>query len=479
MTLLHQDKVLTLLWLSVFLLAIACQQPDTQNERPNIIFIMADDLGKEWVSGYGAEGIQTPNIDKLIDQGIRFNNVYSMPQCTPTRLTILTGEYPYEHGWVNHWDVPRWGGGAHFDEKLNPTFTTKIKEAGYKTCIAGKWQIDDFRIEPDALTKIGFDHFCMWTGGEGGNPKSDERYADPYIFTEEGSKIMKGSFGPDVFTNFIIDFIEQERDQPFFVYYPMVLPHTPFINTPISNAGDKLGKHIAMIEYVDMLTGRIIDALDKSGKADNTIVIWTSDNGTTGKITGVLNGEKVKGGKSHSVQSGCNIPFVVRWPKVIESARESNALIDFTDLFPTFLDIANVDYKNKIGSSIYDLLKDPSISTKRDWVMSMGGGNHAALTDKGVENQYRFRDRVIMDEDYKLYVNSNRQAVKLFDLTSDPYEKNNLIDKLGIEDRRNRVDKLMKIILDQPERDNDPKYTPNPKQSWDVAISQNSQKWKL
>ena len=144
-----------LTFLFILIVTISCKtnhsNPITQ---PNIILILVDDLGKEWVTCYGADSIQTPNIDELAESGILFNNVYAMPQCTPTRTTFLTGQYPFRHGWVNHWDVPRWGGGAHFDETLNPSIGIEMKEAGYKTCIAGKWQIDDFRVEPDAMTKM-------------------------------------------------------------------------------------------------------------------------------------------------------------------------------------------------------------------------------------------------------------------------------------------------------------------------------------
>ncbi|MDH3649356.1 MAG: sulfatase-like hydrolase/transferase, partial [Saprospiraceae bacterium] len=198
--------------------------------HPNIILIMVDDLGKEWVSCYGAEGIRTPNIDALAAGGIRFNNVYCMPQCTPTRVTLLTGQYPFRHGWVNHWDVPRWGGGAHFDETMNPSVARELRRAGYKTCIAGKWQIDDFRVEPDALTKAGFDDYCMWTGYETGVPPSSERYYDPYLFTNAGSKSYPGKFGPDIFRDFVIDFIRDNHNNSFFIYYPMVLTHTPFVH---------------------------------------------------------------------------------------------------------------------------------------------------------------------------------------------------------------------------------------------------------
>ena len=108
--------------LLILMLGFICCRPETQSDQasapPNILFIMVDDLGKEWISCYGAEEVQTPRIDALAASGTKFNHVYSMPQCTPTRVSLLTGQYPFRHGWVNHWDVPRWGAGAHFDERI-------------------------------------------------------------------------------------------------------------------------------------------------------------------------------------------------------------------------------------------------------------------------------------------------------------------------------------------------------------------------
>jgi arylsulfatase A-like enzyme len=173
-------------------------------EQPNIILILADDLGKEWVSAYGAEDVQTPYIDELAETGMCFENAYVMPQCTPTRLSLLTGQYPYRHGWVNHWDVPRWGGGAHYDWNRNPSLARMIRNAGYATAVAGKWQINDFRVQPDAMVEVGFDEYCMWTGGEGGNAPSNERYWNPYIHSKEGSRIFEDAYGPDVFTVFCL-----------------------------------------------------------------------------------------------------------------------------------------------------------------------------------------------------------------------------------------------------------------------------------
>jgi arylsulfatase A-like enzyme len=471
-----------LLWM--MLIAIITFQSCTSNSKserkPNIVFILVDDLGKEWVSAYGAEDITTPNIDALAESGVMFNNVYSMPQCTPTRVTLLTGQYPFRHGWVNHWDVPRWGGGAHFDETVNPSLGIEMKKAGYTNFVAGKWQIDDFRVEPDALKNNGFDDYCMWTGYEGGIPASANRYQDPYLFTNEGSKTYEGEFGPDVLTESIVRFIKKQADDPFFVYYPMVLTHTPFVNTPDEEADDKLGKHKAMVRYADKLTGKIVKALDDSGQLENTIIIWTTDNGTTGQITGGYQGRKVKGGKSQVTESGIAEPFIASWKGHIKRGQVSEALIDFTDIYPTFIDIAGGEINSDLnidGQSFKDVLFNNNPKSNRSWIMSMGGGNKAKLTENGVENQFRFRDRVVRTERYKMYIGSDRQAQKFIDLVEDPEEQVNLIGQLTDEQRKT-FDALIKVVEGQPVMDADPKYRPNPPQEWDVDITAESQTWK-
>jgi len=310
-------------------------------KRPNIPLIMADDLGKEWISCYGAENIETPNIDALAANGMKFTNGYSMPQCTPTRVSLLTGQYPFHTGWVNHWDAPRWGVG-YFDwkPKQNTTFARFMKNLGYATCAAGKWQINDFRLEPNAMEKHGFDEWCMWTGGEAGNPPSEERYHDPYINTRLGSKTYEDKFGPDVYTDFLIDFMGRHRDQPLCLYYPMTLTHTPFVATPDEpDAALPIEKHKAMVRYADKMVGRLVAALDNFGVRERTIIIFTTDNGTVGSITGKRNGRDVRGGKAQESESGVCCPFVVNCPGRVPSAVETDALTDFTDLLPTFIEL--------------------------------------------------------------------------------------------------------------------------------------------
>ena len=456
-----------------------------EDKKPNILFILVDDLGKEWISCYGAEDIETPHIDALAKSGIKFNNVWSMPQCTPTRLTLLTGQYPFRHGWVNHWDVPRWGGGCHFDETLNPTLTKALKVAGYRTAVAGKWQIDDFRVEPDALTKTGFDEYCVWTGYETGVPASANRYQDPYLYTKDGSKTYPGEFGPDLFKQFLLEFMEENRDTSFFIYFPMVLTHTPFVNPPNEEAPDKLGKHKAMVRYTDKIAGELINALEKLSLRENTVIIWTTDNGTTGQVTGKLESRSIQGGKAKLSEAGINSPFIISWPSKVKPNQTSNALIDFSDILPTCLDLAGhpIDsnrYQNQHidGKSFKKVLFDPGDHSNRDWILSMGGGNDARLTNKGVENQFKFRDRVIRNQGYKLYIDSHRQPSHFFDLQNDPAEKNNLIAHADSPELKSNLEYLGSWIRIFPTQDEDPRYKPNPEQEWDVPITAESEIWK-
>ncbi|BDD12599.1 arylsulfatase (plasmid) [Fulvitalea axinellae] len=450
-------------------------------ERPNIVLILVDDLGKEWVSCYGAQGINTPNVDALAEQGKRFSNAYSMPQCTPSRVTLLTGQYPFRHGWINHWDVPRWGGGAHYDERKNPSLAKALKRAGYATAVAGKWQIDDFRVEPEAMVKSGFDEFFMWTGYEAGNPPSSKRYQDPYVFGQGVSGTQKGKFGPDLYSGFIIDFIKKNKEKPFFAYFPMALTHSPFVDTPDEKADSKLGKHKSMVRYADKLTGNVLKALEDAGVRENTVVIWTADNGTSGSIVGQLNGRAVRGGKAKTIEAGICMPFIVSWPARM-SPGVTETLVDFSDIYPTLLELAGARRQKGYvidGRSFAKVLKGEAKDGPRSWILGMGGKNQAKLTDKGVENRFRYRDRVLRNKRYKLCIGTDRKAKAFYDLREDPWEERNLIDNLGVETgRRKSFEALMAVVKTFPEQDSDPSYLPNPKRPWDVEVKAKSQIWK-
>lgn len=454
---------------------------DPTAAKPNILFIMLDDLGKEWIGAYGAENIKTPNVDKLAASGMLFSNAYCMPQCTPTRVTLLTGQYPFRHGWVNHWDVPRWGAGCHFDWTRNPSIARIMRSAGYKTAAAGKWQVNDFRVQPEAMVHHGFDDYCMWTGYETGNPASGERYWNPYLHTKDGSRAWKGRFGEDIFSDFLIDFMRRNKDQPLFMYYPMCLPHGPLTTTPLEpDAEGKLERHKAMVRYCDRILGKLVKALDDLGLREKTIIVWTSDNGSGRGFTGAMNGRQVRGGKARTTENGVCIPFIVNCPGLVPQGVKTDALTDFTDLLPTFAELAGAPLPGDSkfdGHSIADVLLGKRKDSKRKWIMAMGGGNSARRTERGVENMYVFRDRVIRDKRYKLFVDSNRQPAKFVDLINDPEEAVNLIDS---DDPivRSSLHKLKAVISMFPEQDSDPIYTPLPAQPWDVAVTAKSQAWK-
>jgi arylsulfatase A-like enzyme len=436
--------------------AVSKEQP----QKPNILFIMLDDLGKEWIGAYGSDDVKTPAIDKLAKNGLLFENVYSMPQCTPSRVTLLTGQYPWQHGWINHYDVPRWGHGGRFDPEMNPTYAKYLQEAGYKTCIAGKWQINDFRLEPDILNKVGFDEYCMWTGAEGGNvKKSKERYWNPYIHTKEGSRTYKGEFGEDLFSDFIIEFMKKNKENPMMIYYPMCLPHSPLTTTPAEPNAPKEEQYKAMVRYTDIILNKLLTALDELEIRDNTIVFWTTDNGSSGGLIGHSNGRPVRGGKTFLSENGVNAPFIVNCPGLVPKGVVTDALVDFTDILPTFCELAGVkssaDYTFN-GHSFASVILGEEKDSKRDWIMGLGS-HPAKIVDGKITNAFEYRDRAIRDKNYKAYINRSGEIYEIINLKNDFYEQDNLIESSDKE-IVNAKNKFQKVLNRIPKKDNNPIY---------------------
>ena len=439
---------------------------------PNLVLIMADDLGPEWISSYGGEGIETPNIDKLAEGGMVFHNAYSMPQCTPTRITLLTGRYPFRHGWTNHWDVPRWGAGFHFDPTHNVSFARLLREVGYATAIAGKWQVNDFRVQPDILNRHGFDEWSMWTGGEGDNPPSNERYWDPYVFTnKEKSRTYEGQFGPDIFNDFLVDFVHRNRERPMLLYYPLALTHGPLVPTPHEPfAETALEKHKAMVRYTDYLVGQLIKAFDDAGVRENTIVFFTTDNGTSRGIRGSLNGRPVQGGKGRLTENGPRAPFIVNGPGLVPASVETDALTDFSDLLPTFCELSGAPLPEGVeldGKSIASVVLGKDQTGPRQWILAMGAGA-GLLDERGVRGVLDYAPRSIRDKRYKIQVHHGA-VQSLHDLQEDPDETNNLLHSSSPHHVA-ALKKLRAVAESLPERDARPQYDPLPAQPWDVTI---------
>ena len=277
---------------------------EAEERKPNVILILADDLGIEGLGCYGGLSYRTPHLDKLATQGIRFRHAYSQPLCTNTRIQLMTGKYNHRN-WLSFGILdPRERTIGHY-----------MQEAGYKTCIAGKWQLQSYD-PPDYPSgtgrrgtgmhpkNAGFDEYSLWHTGH--TEDKGSRYADPRIF-ENGAVRgdTKGRYGPDISVEFIERFLRDNRERPFFVYYSMALPHGPFEPTPKSPEWqNEEQRRVAdpryfkdMVEYMDHCIGRIVDAVDGLGLADDTVILFTSDNGTPQQIAtrwkrGVLRGGK-------------------------------------------------------------------------------------------------------------------------------------------------------------------------------------------
>ena len=356
---------------------IASSEADesSENRLPNIILIVVDDIGRDWVSAYGAEH-QTPNVDRLAKEGLRYTTAWCTPVCTPTRVTLLTGQYPFRHGWTQHYDVPRWGGRGLSWEKYT-TFAASIRESGYATGIVGKWQINDLRSQPNALKYHGFDEHCVWTGSEKGDPETEAPYVNGEIVTNGERKIVP--FGPDAVNDFAIDFIRRHKDERFLLYYPMLLAHGPFGSTPLNKdkpPTEKTGQYAGYVTYMDRLVGRLIDAVDHAGVRQETMIIFTADNGSA--AAGMLNGESYNKGIGQRADRGVHVPFIVRAPFIIpEPGLYSTDLVDFTDLYPTFAELTGARLPDGVtldGKSLVPSLSgDEDPFKKRNWIYSQVG----------------------------------------------------------------------------------------------------------
>jgi arylsulfatase A-like enzyme len=463
------------LWLPVFLVACLTSSSlagQNTGPKPNILFIMVDDLGKEWISCYGADDIKTPNIDALAEGGMKFHNAYSMGSCTPSRTTLLTGRYPNRNGWVSHWDVPRWGVG-YFDwkKKENTTFARLMKDLGYTTCAAGKWQINDFRVEPKALQKHGFDDWAMWTGFETGTPASDKRYKDPYINTPEGgSRTYEGKFGPDIYTDRLIQFMRQHKDKPMCMYYPMPLLHSPFVPTPDQpRAKGHPDRFKAMMLYVDKMVGQLVSEIDQLGIRDRTLILFTSDNGTDKKITGTRDGKTVQGGKGTYSEDGVNAPFIVNCPGLVPAGVETDALTDLSNMLPTFVELGGGEVPEDLvidGTSIAPLILGKEKDSPREWNMALSYSS-GKLDKDGIRGRKIFAPRVLRDKRYKVWVVETKKIERLHDLSVDPAEEKNLLSSTD-QAHRKALAKFQKIVRSMPAKDARPLYKPRAPNAWDI-----------
>lgn len=316
-------------------------------DKPNIVLIMADDIGIEGFSCYGGTSYKTPNIDKLAATGVRYTHAYSQPLCTPTRLQVMTGKYNHRN-WQCFGILP---------PKEN-TFGHLMQSAGYKTCISGKWQLQSYDPPdyPGAEKRrgtgmhpkdAGFHDYQLFHALH--TEDKGSRYADPSFLRNGELLHVDGKYGEDLNVDFILDFMKRNRDESMFVYYPMALPHWPMVPTPISEDWkDPTKRHNAdtthfpdMVEYMDQLVGRIVKGIESLELRERTLVLFYSDNGTHLKITSKMGYLVVPGGKALPKQTGIRVPLIANWPGRLEPGARRQ-LVDSSDFLPTIAEIAGV-----------------------------------------------------------------------------------------------------------------------------------------
>lgn len=342
---------------------------------PNIILILADDLGAKELSCYGSTRHETPNLDRMAAEGVRFETFYANPLCTPTRVALMTGQYGFHNGFLGMQNPAFKPDPASPQSKISEHFTHAdlLKSKGYATALVGKWQLSGEL--PTLIRDAGFDEYRMWAydhnlppgikhpAHEGkGDRGNASRYWHPSIVENGNYKpTSPGDFGPDLFNEFAIDFARRHRDRPFFIYYTSVLTHSPRVETPDPEkpgarwpAGLK-----SNLEYLDVLMGRLFAALKTDGLDERTLVIFIGDNGTGGE------------GKGTATELGARVPCIVRGPGV-KPGVVSRAVADITDIMPTLAEFSKAELPAGAiidGRSLGPVLRGEK-QKHRDWIYS-------------------------------------------------------------------------------------------------------------
>jgi arylsulfatase A len=423
--------------------------------RPNIILILADDQGYETVGANGGTAYRTPNIDRLAANGMRFENAYAHPLCTPSRAALMSGRYNFR----NYTSF----GELQLSEK---TFGNMLLDASYKTCIVGKWQLSERDFQ--APHHFGFEEYLLWHFGMRVNgvptPGSQgSRYWDP-VFYHNGKLLpdVKGKFGPDVMADFVEDYIQKHRAEPFFLYYPLVLPHDPWIEPPgyqrsetetqrftsefRAPEGQRSGplsakemeerqrRFAAMVEYVDKMVGRVMAQLDALKLSEKTLVIFTGDNGTHPTLHSTLKGREIKGDKGRPTDAGTHVPLIAQWKGSIPAGKVNQDLIDFTDFLPTLAEITGA--KLPAGATIDGHSFAPQLRGQkgqpREWIFCHYDPRWA---------NFKF-SRYAQDKQYKLY-----QDGVLYDYRQDTLEQNPLAEP-GLTAAQLAAKRKLQSVLD-------------------------------
>jgi len=396
----------------------------------NVILIMSDDVGVEAFSCYGGESYETPRIDQLAREGVRFAHCHSQPLCTPSRVKLMTGLSNlrnYERFSV----LP--------SDQL--TFGHLLQRAGYRTAVVGKWQLlgaehyGEWAGRGTLPEHAGFDEHCLWQVDRLGS-----RYGGPLVRENGATSSREGGYGPDVYTEYGCRFIRRHRARPFLLYFPMALVHSPYPKTPDGpRRKTRQGRFAAMMTYMDRCVGRLMDTVVDAGIADRTLILFTSDNGTGRNIVSRYKGRMVKGGKGVSTDRGTHVPLLGWGAGVGDPGRVTDDLVDFSDFLPTLLDAA--------GRGAPAGLSFDGVSFLPTLRGEQGGRRKAIVIWSDPRPGRTSPVGFARDERWKLYDDG-----RLFDLSTDPDEGRPLDQSSATSLVRARLQRALDRMPPDPER---------------------------
>lgn len=410
---------------------------ETTTDRPNIVFLLADDLGWTGLGCFGSDLYETPHLNQLAETGMKFTNAYSAcTVCSPSRASIMTGMYPARLRLTDfiagqnrpfaQLQIPEWTKG------LNHSYVTiaeALRNDGYQTAHVGKWHLHHAGRNPDDYgpTQHGFDVDIAKPKGtrgyrlqSGGNPNGES----------------KSEYLTDYLTDQALSFIDKAQENPFFLYFAYHVPHTPIdgrddlvakYRTKVRDgAVHKNPKYAAMVTSMDDSVGRLLGRLEHHGIADNTLVIFTSDNGGLtqryGKLDGFTDNYPLRRGKGSAYEGGVRVPAIIRWPGVTPAASQCDEPVSTIDYYPTLLEAARCDgsetHNQKLdGTSLGTLLRNPSQSLDRNLFW------HYPHYHAGGDSPYG----AIRSGPWRLIEFYEDDAIELYDLNADPGENHNLV----------------------------------------------------
>lgn len=430
---------------------------DSAGSKPNFLFILADDLGFSQLGCYGSAYYETPNIDRLAGQGMKFSDAYAAcPVCSPTRASIMTGKYPARlhltdfiaGGSFPHekFRQPKWQKYLPLQEV---TIAEVLNAAGYVTAGFGKWHLSIAKKPPESEPynpdKQGFDEsMVMYKPAPNRDPETDAHNVERI-------------------TNKSLQFLEEHRDKPFFLYVAHNTIHAPVMgkkklvdkykNKRGSDSPENNPEIGAMIEELDSSVGRLLEKLDELGIADETIVVFFSDNGGLEKSAKQT---PLRSGKANLYEGGIRVPLIVRWPGVVDSGSICSEPVVSVDFFPTFLEMAGSDYETGgsiDGISLMPLLIKSGSLDRRAIYWHYPHYHSSSIGPCGA----------VRAGDYKLiewYDDSIAGAdgrFELYDLKNDIMERNNLVEK-----EPDKVRELSRMLSDWRKQVDAQMLTPNP-----------------